>query len=333
VEQTWAQQVAPQKLLVVGVNGSAPGTTYKLAPKCEDGHVTNPGISCKEATLLTTGYELGADWVIVVGSDNYVFPRSLEKRLKLENPRKAQILGIYGCGDGQFCEDHKSGLCGGGGYAISRGALDEMVGKGKSASQDFIQESMHTASTVGGYWSDQVTSCIARRHGVKEVQLEGLYGWKLCPEGKTDCSFDEEIYKERIMALPKPLTFHYMKPDAMRRLHEMVVGMSKESFLNLAITREVNLSSSSTSPARYDVQRTAYIHKMNEELNARRATDQLTLLAKSDSSASGSRVRASRGLHLVQSMTHMSPTLSPIDPDDSAELPASSQVSEKHVEV
>ena len=51
------------------------------------------------------------------------------------------------------------------------------------------EESMHTASTVSGYWSDQVTSCIARRNGVKEVDLPGLYGWRLCAE---DDSYGED---------------------------------------------------------------------------------------------------------------------------------------------
>jgi len=225
VADTWAQDVPPQKLLVVGVNGSAPGVTYKQAPGCQDGHVSNPGISCKEATLLTTGYELGADWVVVVGSDNYVLPRNIEEQLEKADKTTPQILGIFGCGGGQFCEDHKGGLCGGGGYAISRGALDKMVGQGEEASENFIKESMNTASTVSGYWSDQVTSCIARRHGVQEVQLAGLYGWKLCPSGHDGeaCAFDDALYRKKILSSnPKPLTFHYIEPNEMRSIHNIV---------------------------------------------------------------------------------------------------------------
>lgn len=233
VIDTWANDVPPQKLLVVGVNGTAPGVTYKQAPMCPDGHVTNPGISCKEATLLTTGYKLGADWVVVVGSDNYVFPRNFEERLAREDANKAQILAIWGCGGGAYCEDHKSGLCGGGGYAISRAALDKMVGDGKDASRKFIQESMQTASTVGGYWSDQVTSCIARRRGVKEVDLTGLYGWKVCPRGAMVCAFDEAAYKDKITSTnPKTLTFHYIDPKDMRTIHKMkndLLGSSRKA--------------------------------------------------------------------------------------------------------
>lgn len=273
VEDTWAKNVAPQKLLVVGVNGSAPGITYKQAPMCLDGHINNPGISCKEATLLATGYGLGADWVVVVGSDNYVFPRNVEERLQSESPDKAQILGIFGCGGGKFCEDHKSGLCGGGGYAISRGALDKMVGKAKDASHKFIQESMITASTVSGYWSDQVTACIARRRGVEEVQLAGLYGWRLCQPGVMSCPFDEAVYRKKILSSsPKSLTFHYIMPNEMHKIHEMVKdarsgNSSGEVFVEESTSPKLSmlLSSSHMENSMYTTERAAYIHMVDEE--------------------------------------------------------------------
>lgn len=224
VAETWAKDVSSQnqKLLVVGVNGSAPGVTYKLAPMCEDGHINNPGISCKEATLLSTGYKLGADWVVVAGSDNYVLPKNWEELLAKEDKNKPQILAIFGCGGGKYCEDGKSGICGGGGYAISKSALDKMIGKGKGSGQKFIKESMKTAMTVGGGWSDQVTSCIARRHGVAEVQLAGLYGWKLCADSAMECNFDKATYRAKITSTnPKALTFHYIGPSEMRTIHKL----------------------------------------------------------------------------------------------------------------
>jgi len=281
VEDTWAKDVPPQKLLVVGVNGSTPGVTYKQAPACQDGHVSNSGISCKEATLLSTGYELGADWVVVLGSDNYVFPKHMEARLLKENAGKAQILGVFGCGDGKYCEDGKSGLCGGAGYAISRGALDKMVGKAEQASEVFIQESMETARTVSGYWSDQATSCIARRRGVKEVQLENLYGWKLCEPGSLECDFSENAYRRKIVNKKhKPLTFHYIGPEEMNTIHQMAHEADADiSFLDYNDTvftqkskGQVDLSllgfSSSGAEDTYEAQRTKYIRMMNEEMEA-----------------------------------------------------------------
>jgi large subunit ribosomal protein L30e len=68
VAETWAREVLEelhQKLLVVGVRGTIPGVAYKLAPQCPEGHSDNYGISCKEASLLSTGYELGTDWLVL----------------------------------------------------------------------------------------------------------------------------------------------------------------------------------------------------------------------------------------------------------------------------
>jgi hypothetical protein len=223
VADTWAKDVYPQKLLVVGVDGTKPNISYKLSPMCQDGHINNPGISCKEATLLSTGFRMGADWVVVAGSDNYVFPRNFEERLLQEDKHKPQILGIHGCGDGKYCEDGKSGLCGGGGYAISHAALKAMIGEAPGAGKKFVKDAMETASGVGGGWSDQVTSCMARRANVTEVQLDGLYGWKLCDPGQMDCGFATDAYRSKIMSKsPKPLTFHYITPTDMHTIHEMV---------------------------------------------------------------------------------------------------------------
>jgi len=103
---------------------------------------------------------------------------------------------------------------------LSRAALKRMIaGEGPEA---FVKLSMETAETVGGYWSDQVTSCIARRHGVSEVSLTGLYGWKLCRSQTSffDCGFDEDLYRQKIESTsPTALTFHYVTPEEMHRIH------------------------------------------------------------------------------------------------------------------
>jgi len=270
VAQTWGKEVLEvlhQKLLVVGVRGTIPGVAYKLAPQCPEGHFDNYGISCKEATVLTTGYELGADWIVVVGSDNYVFPKNFEERLSQEDPNKPQIFAIWGCGGGIFCEDHKIGLCGGGGYAISRGALDRMIGKGPRASQNFIKETIQTAITVGGNWSDQVTSCISRRRGVQPVNLTGLHPWMLCP-GSTwanpiwECEFNQELYTRTIMS--KPLTFHYVDPVVMHKIHktrrkvEAAAGGAPGAFM-------LELTSYEESEEEYEKRRAASIKMVDRE--------------------------------------------------------------------
>mmetsp|Transcript_42893 Transcript_42893/g.80515 ORF Transcript_42893/g.80515 Transcript_42893/m.80515 type:complete len:523 (-) Transcript_42893:86-1654(-) len=244
VLHTWGRDVPPGKLTVVGVNGTNPNVSYKPAPNCKDGHVWNNGISCKEATLLVEGHRSGADWMVVVGSDNFVLPRNFEEELSGRNPEVPEILAIWGCGAGLYCEDLQGGLCGGGGYAISRRALDLMVGEGHKSEQAFIKESKKTATEVCGYWSDQVTSCIARRRGVREVQLMGLQGWRICEENSlldtgeglgVDCPFDQQLYGQALQdSNILPLTFHYIEPEEMYTLYEMqkeIEGWKAESLL------------------------------------------------------------------------------------------------------
>lgn len=262
VEETWAKQVLPQRLLVVGVNGSNPDITYKQAPLCQD-EGRGAGISCKEATLLSTGYELGADWVVVLGSDNYVFPKRFDGLLEHTDKKIPQILAIYGCGEGKYCEDHKSGICGGGGYAISRAALDTMVGKGVGAAKNFIHESMHEATTIGGGWSDQVTSCIARRHGVKEVPVAGLYGWKLCEPGVMACPFNEAVYRQHALSdQPRALTFHYIEPQDMHRIHDIVLKSESD---DEETAKTANFVATSTYEYNYNTARDIYIRMVDKE--------------------------------------------------------------------
>jgi hypothetical protein len=187
------------------------------------------------------------------------------------------------------CEDHKPGICGGPGYAISRGALGTMIGKAEDASKAFIEESMHTASTVSGFWSDQTTSCIARRRGVEEVDLLGLYGWRLSsrlPTGWEQLSpatssfyglkifnstnpklgmFNETIYRQAVLSsTPKPLTFHYISPMEMRRIHEFVKAESPGNATAL-IQYKSEGAASSADNSWHILQRKAYIQQVNEE--------------------------------------------------------------------
>jgi len=287
VAATWAKDVGQQRLLVVGVEGSIPGVVYKQAPMCKEAHThTSTGVSCKEATMITTAYALGADWVIVLGSDNYAVPQHFEERLANEDASKNQILGIWGCGGGHFCRDHLGGLCGGGGYAISRGAMDAMVGKEEGAAEKFIEESMRTARDESGFWCDQVTACIARRRGVQMVQLEGLYGWRLCEvsNGSVPAAADAgcggmyateddlHAYTEKILSpSPKALTFHYIDPPMMHALHQIVkqLEFSKIAFTEMNQTvSTLDTSWKASAIEDYALQRAAYIEMVNRQFFA-----------------------------------------------------------------
>lgn len=210
VEETWAKNVPPQKLLVVGATGSAPEVTYSPAPLCQDLWTHwQPGLACKEATIIANAYQDGADWAVVGYPDNYVFPRLYEAALAKYDSAKPQILGGYGCGKG-YCKDHEVGLCGGGTYAVSRGAMEAMVG---THQKTYIQEVNDAANIVCGNWSDIAISCVARRNHVKVVvptHIDGLNGNRV---------EDKDI--ERQILSHTGLAFHYVTTQKMHQIHKM----------------------------------------------------------------------------------------------------------------
>lgn len=228
VEETWAKDAAPQTVFVIGNIGSVPGIMYDMAPMCEDGNTANNGLACKESTIVARGHELGADWVVVGGTDQYIFTESWQTLLDKADSSVAQVLGMFACGGGKFCEDGQDGLCGGAGYAISRAALEKMVGRD---SQRYIKECMTAALTVSGNWSDQAVSCVARRHHIKQVPLEGLYGCKLSYSSDVSCRttfFDEALYEHAVASDPPALTMHYIFPDDMHKIHKIKKSLEAE---------------------------------------------------------------------------------------------------------
>eukprot|EP00928_Gymnodinium_smaydae_P047126 TRINITY_DN31433_c0_g1_i1.p1 TRINITY_DN31433_c0_g1~~TRINITY_DN31433_c0_g1_i1.p1 ORF type:complete len:353 (+),score=25.97 TRINITY_DN31433_c0_g1_i1:90-1148(+) len=263
VLSTWAEDVAsPHELLIVGVNRSRAQSNihYFLAPECIDGS-PGPGISCKEATLLSTAYLRGADWVVIGGTDNYVFVDQFVKRLSKENASVPQIFGIFGCGNNPpgkcCCKDHLTGLCGGGGYAISNAALRNMIGdQAQAAAGSYVKEAMRVSDTESMGWSDQVTSCIARRHGVREVQLDGLHGWRQDLDSMYP-DLTEPDWRH-------PLTYHYVRPEEMTTIRSMYRdGPRNSKFLQAVPTlKRVH----AREPQDYSALRSAYVRDVNARM-------------------------------------------------------------------
>mmetsp|Transcript_38135 Transcript_38135/g.121510 ORF Transcript_38135/g.121510 Transcript_38135/m.121510 type:complete len:254 (-) Transcript_38135:560-1321(-) len=76
-----------------------------LAPrKCWDDY---GGVTCKEEEVLETGYDRGAEWLVVLGEDHYVDVPALESYLASRgNSTEPLALGIVGCG-----KESKDGGC------------------------------------------------------------------------------------------------------------------------------------------------------------------------------------------------------------------------------
>jgi hypothetical protein len=121
--------------------------------------------------------------------------------------------GIVGCGAGQgeFCQDVPAfqthgGFCGGGGYFLSRAALQALNG-----TRDFYDDRM-------SWPGDMTTSCLLYKHGVR---MEHPLG--------------QDMHANRIRSADELkdtartgfLTLHYLQPADMRWVHAIASNASE----------------------------------------------------------------------------------------------------------
>jgi len=203
---TWASDLAPGQVQVIGMNQPkqwrVKGVHWEKT-SCPD---THDGGACKDFTALAHAWEADADWVVLLGADNYAVAKNIEAALASQSPSTPQVLGIRGCGK---CS--AGGLCGGGGQIFSRAALKQMIGLGRDA---YMTESMHEAKACG-YWGDVSNCRVAAAHHVPVKDLPGLNGWEMD---------DSELQQSLTSPYPAPLTFHYLTADRIRAVHAMVMA-------------------------------------------------------------------------------------------------------------
>jgi len=208
--ETWAAKPAAEgRYIAVG------GDTYPeewqtgniLKSKCGD---AMGSISCKEATLLAEGAARGADWLVVVGEDNYVSTGNVEAALADKDPSENIAFGVVGCGTGLYCKDvdafsHMGGFCGGAGYIIARGALQQLLANGATA--------LHKVYDNTTDPNDMTTSCELRRSSTALQGLGGMNGFPMFSIQEHESAIHTNF-----------LTVHYLLPAVMRWMHAEIVG-------------------------------------------------------------------------------------------------------------
>lgn len=210
---TWAADLRPGQLQVIGMEEPKrprfdDGITWQKST-CPDSH---SGGACKDFTALAAACDKGADWVVLLGSDNYAVARNIEAALAQRSSATAQVLGIKGCGDCQA-----GGLCGGGGQIFSRAALERMLSDGR---ENYMNESLAEAFRCG-MWGDVSNCRVAFAHGVSVLDLPGLHGWHLNAQQLQDAV---------LSAYPLPLTFHYLTAAEIRKLHALIAQHGERYF-------------------------------------------------------------------------------------------------------
>jgi len=165
------------------------------------------------------GYHREADWLVILGEDVYMNTSWLEDTLI--NHRGAAAgsqlvaLGNLVCGrdlekitkDKGFCPEVEKdgGICGGGGYAINRAALEVLMKEGTET----LRGQYNNGPTPG----DMATSCFLRQRRVELQQIQGL-----------DSTFPPKTlpdYEQRISS-GGMFTYRCVTPDVMRWLDAIV---------------------------------------------------------------------------------------------------------------
>jgi len=180
-------------------------------------------LTCKTGVALQRAHEqLGNfSWIFVVDDDLYLHVANVHRVLSDFDPSKSIALGIVGCGP-HLCPG--GGFCGGGGYALSRPAVEKIMAQGELAFQKDLME--HLAKEKSGQaWDDISVSCLLRRHGIPLLQIKGLYGWVLQGAQRNKSSLNSEYIKAIHQTKPLPLTFHYVSPQQIREIHQEFQGM------------------------------------------------------------------------------------------------------------
>mmetsp|Transcript_3208 Transcript_3208/g.9230 ORF Transcript_3208/g.9230 Transcript_3208/m.9230 type:complete len:345 (+) Transcript_3208:90-1124(+) len=217
IRNTWAQGVRPGGLNVIGdsaYRGNASGMNFVATPCPKNSH--GVGLCCKFAEAVRQAHrqmqqDPSIEWAYFIDDDVYVRPEALERALAhQEDPEdKGVVIGIYGCAD-RGC----SGLCGGGGYAASRRAIEKAIGGGEEQFQKAEMDSCNKC----GMWSDIAITEIYRDKHIDLRSIGGLYPWKV-KKGQFDQMLDMQ---------EEPITFHYVETqEQMEFLHSLFAGAGK----------------------------------------------------------------------------------------------------------
>lgn len=254
VRETWAKNIPFSDIHVVtAASNQLSHDSGVTAYDCADNH--GYGLCCVEASGEADALDRRGnyDWLFVIDDDVYVHTRNLAAALMQLPADEMAVWGIPGCGK---CPHESSGLCGGGGYAVSRASLDVL---GKDGSATFKKDFLRLARDEADNWADVAFACVAQERGLHLKPLNGLYGWALKPEEW------EPAVKAR--DLP-PLTFHYMSPQQMRTLDSTFSSLSSSSSFVQSSLLAIHDSLTAgvkehLVEATYDLQRATYVKQEN----------------------------------------------------------------------
>jgi len=257
VLSTWGQQVAPNRIQIIGGNGLRTrvlsrnmdkSARFVSANGCADSHA---GGVCKDAIGLSQAWKSDADWVVLLGVDNYVVTKQLEAALADMDPQEPVLLGLTGCSRAGCTPPGAVAVCGGGGQVFSRGALQMLFSGGE---QPFLASVAQQAPACGMF-GDVTNSRIAFTHGVKIRRVP----WVVHPWRKTVSAMSADLNSAN-----PALVFHYITPDAMRGLYDTVATSGRGLYHEVVTSgRGISLLSKAISSS-LDSDEERYVAEQNK---------------------------------------------------------------------
>lgn len=215
---TWGKEIAPNLFMAISdkkrevpagaKDTNLPGTRVEET-KCPP-HSHWEGACCKWAEGVILAQERMQNnpklkWAFFSDDDVYLRPAAIASALQAQEASadKPLALGIFGCNTPGGC----SGLCGGGGFAMNRAALQRLAANDPVS---FINAEMNQCRKCD-QWADQAISMVWKDRGVEMHQLEGLNGWMM-----------KEDQFISTLNHGATLLFHYQRTkNQMEALHEI----------------------------------------------------------------------------------------------------------------
>jgi hypothetical protein len=170
---TWLEAVKPENVLISTSHLTAvPSYLKEVSTNVLNGRCPVETAlldqACKEGQALIRSVDLDFDFAFFINDVVLVRPRLLEQELQKMHTSSEEAFGITGC----YAKD-VPGFCGGGGYAISKGAIEKMINGDPDL---FYEKYMDFAHQV--QWSDITTSHFLEESGIQLQTMEGLMPWR-----------------------------------------------------------------------------------------------------------------------------------------------------------
>lgn len=245
--KTWMSDLSPEELVIVGTDapkGMEARAQWINASACIDTHQGGP---CKEMINLAFASDLDIDWLWVLNDDHYAIKDAVQYAVRGYDPDVPQILGTPGCATKQC-----SGMCGGGGELISRGALKHMLENGEKSFKAEYEQTVPKCDM----WGDISTSTVAKHHGVELKSIRGVYGWH--KESKEI----QKIIDQGVNMETSPLLFHYVSIDQMEQIYSLVKQHKKQSPKPYLLKAESSAFTKAWQNA-YDAEAATYVADQN----------------------------------------------------------------------